>query len=425
VSHSPITIFRNVRVFPGHGDVLTGPFDVRVDGATIDSITPADTATAPAEGATVIDGAGRVLMPGLIDAHWHAAFAAVSTMEALTADIGYIHIVAAREAERTLMRGFTSVRDAGGPTFALKRAIDEGIVAGPRIFPSGAFITQTAGHGDFRLRYEVPRDPCGHLSHIEMVGGSSIADGADQVLRAVREQLMLGATQIKLMAGGGIASMYDPIDVTEYTEREMRAAVDAAENWGTYVMVHAYTSRAIAQAIRAGVRCIEHGQLADEATVALMAEHDVWWSLQPFLDDEDAIPTSSPSGRAKQLEVSAGTDNAYELARKHGVRVGWGTDTLFDAGLATKQGKQLAKMTRWFTSAEVLTMATSGNAELLALSGPRHPYPGVLGKVAEGAWADLLLVDGDPLADITLLADPEPSLSVIMQNGVVRKNVLS
>ena len=365
-------VFRNVRVFPGHGDALSGPQDVRVDGTTITYVgAVADTPQDP--DFTVIDGTGRVLMPGLIDAHWHTAFAAVSVEVAMTCDVGYLHLAAGREAGNTLMRGFTTVRDAGGPAFALKRAIDEGLVAGPRILPSGAFISQTSGHGDFRMRHEVPRDPCRHLSHIEIMGGSAIADGVPEVLRAVREQLMLGASQIKLMAGGGLASSYDPIDVTEYTESEMRAAVEAAENWGTYVMVHAYTPRAIAQAIRAGVRCIEHGHLVDEATVELMAEHDVWWSLQPFLDDEDAIQNPNAANRARQLEVSAGTDRAYALARKHDVRIGWGTDTLFDAGLARRQGRQLAKMSRWFTPAEVLAMATSGNADLLALSGPRHP----------------------------------------------------
>ena len=424
VSPSNGIIFRNVRVFPGHGAILPGPRDVRIDGTTITSVDAVGD-VAPDHDVTSIDGAGRVLMPGLIDAHWHAAFAAVSAQVAMTCDVGYLHLAAGREAGHTLMRGFTTVRDAGGPTFALKRAIDEGLLPGPRILPSGAFISQTSGHGDFRSRHEVPRDPCSHLSHIEIMGGSTIADGVPEVLRAVREQLMLGASQIKLMAGGGLASSYDPIDVTEYTESEMRAAVEAAENWGTYVMVHAYTPRAIAQAIRAGVRCIEHGHLIDEATVELMAEHDVWWSLQPFLDDEDAIENPNPANRARQLEVSAGTDRAYALARKHGVRIGWGTDTLFDADLARRQGKQLAKMSRWFTPAEVLTMATSGNADLLALAGPRHPYPGVLGRVEPGALADLLLVGGDPLADLSLLAGPERNLSVIMKDGVIHKNTLA
>jgi imidazolonepropionase-like amidohydrolase len=282
-------------------------------------------------------------------------------------------------------------------------------------------ITQTSGHGDFRLPNELPRDPCCGLSHIEKVGAAAIADGVDQVLRVCREQLMLGASQLKLMAGGGVASSFDPLDVTQYTEAELRAGVEAAENWGTYVMVHAYTPRSIQQAIRAGVRSIEHGHLVDEATAAMIAEHEVWWCMQPFLDDEDAVPVP-PGSESKFLEMVTGTDTAYELAIKHGVKLAWGTDTLFSAELTLKQGKQLAKMTRWFSPAEALTMATSTNAELLQLSGPRNPYPGVLGRVEEGAIADLLLVDGDPLADIELLADPEANLTVIVKDGVILKN---
>jgi imidazolonepropionase-like amidohydrolase len=420
---SPTIVFRDVRVFPGHGDRLLPPQDVTIAGPTIAAVANHDPAARPGEGTSIIEGRGRTLMPGLIDAHWHAAFTSISAQLALTADPYYLLLVAGRQATATLMRGFTTVRDCGGPTFGLKRAIDEGIVAGPRIYPSGAMITQTAGHGDFRLPHEVPRDPCGALSHGERLGGAAIADGVDQVLRAAREQLMLGASQIKVMAGGGVASAYDPLDVTQYTEPELRAAVEAAENWGTYAMVHAYTPRAIQQALRAGVRSIEHGQLVDEQTVARMAEAGAWWCLQPFLDDEDAIPVP-PYARGKALEMYAGTERAYALAIKHRVRLAWGTDTLFSVELALKQGKQLAKMRRWFTPAEVLTMATSTNAELLRLSGNRNPYPGTLGRVEAGALADLLLVDGDPLENLELIATPDKTLKVIVKGGVVVKNAL-
>jgi imidazolonepropionase-like amidohydrolase len=160
--------------------------------------------------------------------------------------------LAARQAKATLMRGFTTVRDLGGPVFGLKRAIDEGVVVGPRIYPSGAFISQTSGHGDFRFRFELPRMPGGPLSHSEVEGVAAIADSPDEVRLRAREQLRLGASQIKLMAGGGVASPYNPIESTQYTEPEIRAAVEAAENWGTYVTVHAYTPRAIRQAVAAG-----------------------------------------------------------------------------------------------------------------------------------------------------------------------------
>lgn len=234
-----------------------------VVGKTIASISEQVLALTDGEVRTVVDGGGRVLMPGLIDAHIHLSLATLPLDAALVADPVYIGIRGARAAEDMLLRGFTTARDAGGPVFGLKRAIDEGLVGGPRIFPSGAFISQTSGHGDFRLPYEVPpgglRSPFPHRAG----RGGAIADGTGEVLRAVREQFVLGASQIKMMAGGGIATAYDPIDATQYTEAELRAGVEAAENWGSYVMVHAYTPPSAQQAIRAGVRCIEHGHLLD------------------------------------------------------------------------------------------------------------------------------------------------------------------
>jgi imidazolonepropionase-like amidohydrolase len=417
------TLFRDVRIFDGRSAELSPGSDVLVRGFTIESISTQPIELDRNEQHIEIDGGGRVLMPGLIDAHWHALLASMPLNAMMTADLGYLNLLAGEQASRTLYRGFTTVRDAGGPVFGLKRAIDDGAVVGPRIYPSGAFISQTSGHGDFRMPYEVPRGICGHLSHLEIMGLAAIADGTDEVLRAVREQLMLGATQIKMMAGGGVSSPYDPVDVTQYTEAELRAGVEAAANWGTYVLVHAFTPHAAQQALRAGVRSIEHGFLLDDATAEMIAEHDAWWCLQPMLGDEDAITFTEPAKQAKMAKVIAGTDRAYELAKKHGVNLAWGTDTLFDTRLADRQGAQLAKMSRWFTPAQVLKMATSDNAALCAMSGPRDPYPGPLGVVEEGAIADLLLVDGNPLHDLQLLADPDRSLAVIMKNGTIVKQL--
>ncbi|HYO43291.1 MAG TPA: amidohydrolase family protein [Candidatus Limnocylindrales bacterium] len=415
-------MFANVRVFDGQGYELSPPSWVLVRDSVIERISTAPIA-ATVDAVDLIDGTDRVLMPGLIDAHAHTMMAAVPLPVAMTADFAYLTLVASTDARNTLLRGFTSVRDVGGPAFGLKRAIDEGVVPGPRIWPAGATISQTGGHGDFRLPYEVPADPTTGLSHLERLGFSAIADSPDAVRLRAREQLRQGASHLKLMAGGGVASSYDPLDVAQYTEAEIRAAVEAAENWGTYVTVHAYTPRAIRMAVEAGVRCVEHGQLMDDATAALLAERGVWLCLQPFLDDEDAIPVPAAS-RGKMLEMSAGTDTAYALARKHGVKTAWGTDCLFDAGLATKQGKQLAKLTRWYTPAEVLRMGTSGNAELLALSGLRSPYAGRLGVVEEGAIADLILVDGDPLAEISLIARPDEAFLAIMKGGDLVKRAV-
>jgi len=414
------TLFANVRVFDGLGDGLSDPSWVLVRGTAIERVSPEPITLGPGADTTTIDGMGRVLMPGLIDAHAHIMMGTVPLPVAMMADFGYLTLLAGAEARRMVLRGFTSIRDLGGPTFGLKRAIDEGHLVGPRIWPAGALISQTGGHGDFRLPYEVPSDPSTGLSHFERLGIAAIADGEDAVRLRAREQLRQGASHLKLTAGGGVASTYDPLDVTQYTEAEIRAAVDAAENWGTYVTVHAYTPRAIQMAVAGGVRCVEHGQLMDEATAALLAERGVWLCLQPFLDDEDAIP-NPPASRAKQLTMMAGTDTAYGLAKRHGIKTAWGTDTLFDATLGPRQGKQLAKLTRWYTPAEVLRMGTSGNAEVLALSGARSPYAGRLGVVAEGALADLILVDGDPLSDISLIARPDEAFTAIMKDGVLVK----
>lgn len=416
------TLFRNVRIFDGHSAQLSPLSDVLVRGARIESIATQPVGPSHGERQAQIDGAGRVLMPGLIDAHWHAMLASLPLTSVLSAELGYLTLVAGEQAKRTLSRGFTTVRDAGGPVFSVKQAIDDGTIDGPRIYPSGAFITQTSGHGDFRMRQELSHDSCGHLSRIESMGVSVIADGVDAVLRAVREQLMLGATQIKMMAGGGVSSAYDPVDVTQYTEPELRAGVAAAENWGTYVMVHAFTPRAVQQALRAGVRCIEHGFLLDDATAEMIAERDAWWCMQPLLNDEDAIPFTDPALQAKFEQITTGTDRAFGLAKKHGVKIAWGTDILFDSSLADRQGRLLAKMSRWFSAAEVLKMATSQNAALCAMSGPRNPYPDRLGVVEVGALADLLLVDGDPLTNLQLLADPDRTLTVIMKDGAIVKD---
>ena len=410
----------NVNVFDSVEGRVGGPFDVTVGDGLIASVRPSGPGDPGDPGGIQIDGVGKTLMPGLIDAHWHTAFTTIPVAVATLGEIGYVFAQAVVSAGDTLLRGFTTVRDLGGPSFGIKQAIDQGSIPGPRIYPSGAFISQTGGHGDFRLPNEVPRGIAGQLSYSEIVGAAVIADGEAEVLRGAREVLRRGASQVKLMAGGGVASNYDPLDVTQYTVREIRAAVEAAENWGTYVTVHAYTPRAVRAAIEAGVRCIEHGQLLDEETVALMAEQDIWWCLQPFLDDEDAPPLAGPN-RAKFLQMVAGTDNAYQLAIKHQVRVAFGTDTLFDAKLATRQGAQLAKLARWYSPADLLRQATAGNAELLALSGPRNPYPGRLGVVAEGAIADLILVDGDPVADISLIGRPEEAFPAIIKGGQLVK----
>jgi imidazolonepropionase-like amidohydrolase len=346
-----------------------------------------------------------------------------SPAQAIGGDVGYLNLLAGAEANATLMRGFTTVRDLGGPSFGLKQAIDDGLLPGPRIYPSGAMITITGGHGDFRSPSELPRQFGAPLSRMEVINGAMVADSPDEVRVRVREQLLLGASQIKLTAGGGVASPHSPLDVSTFTEEELRAAVQAAENWGTYVTVHAYTPVAIQRAIAAGVKVIEHGHLMDEATARLMAEKGIWLSFQP-LTDGPATPPLAPANRARLLQVFAGTENTIALAKKHKLKMAFGTDVLFSPAWATLQGAELVKMRKWYSAPELLVMATGTNAELLKLSGPRNPYPGKLGVVEEGALADLLLVDGDPIANLDLIADPAKSFLVIMKDGKIYKNAL-
>lgn len=414
-------LFENVRIFDGKGaNSLSAPSNVLVKGNVIARIS---TSPVEAEGAERVAGNGRTLMPGLIDAHWHAMLVRPTPAESF-GDVGFNNLVAGDEATDTLMRGFTTVRDVGGPVFGLKRAIDAGIVEGPRIYPSGAVITVTSGHGDFRQFTDLPRVIGGPLARMEQIGGSMVVDSPDEVRVRVREQLMQGAALVKVTAGGGVSSPHSPLDVTTFTEAELRAAVEIADNWGTYVAAHAFTSHAIRTAIAAGVKCIEHGFLMDEETAKLIADKGIWLSLQPL---PELLRQGFPEGsvqRAKADEVWPGIGRAYELAKKYKIKTAWGTDVLFSRALAQQQGAILASLSRWYTPAEALAMATGTNAELLALSGPRNPYPGKLGVIEEGALADLLLVDGNPLENIDLVADPANNFKIIMKDGVIYKNTL-
>ncbi|MBB4082847.1 imidazolonepropionase-like amidohydrolase [Brevundimonas lenta] len=418
---SPPMVFRNCMLFDGKASRTRGGVQVLVEGNRISRIIEGD--AAPPDGARVIDCGGGVLMPGLIDAHWHTMFAALPLMALTTADIGFIFLAASAEAERTLMRGFTTVRDLGGPSFALAQAIDRGMATGPRIYPSGTMITTTGGHGDMRPLEDIPRSPGGRLSHMEHIGGGSIADTADEVRLRAREQLMQGATQIKMVGGGGVSSPRTTLDMFTYGEAEFRAGVETAADRRTYLTVHAYPPEQMQRALAAGTQCIEHGHLMDEATARMMAERGAWLSTQPFFSEEDQAPLTGQS-RVNLLQVLEGTRTMYPLARRHGIKTAFGTDLLFSPDILHRQGLMLARMTNWYSPAESLQMATSGNGELMALSGPRNPYPGKLGVIEPGAMADMLVVNGDPTADLDLIADPN-NFTVIVKDGTIYKDTRS
>jgi len=413
-------LITNANVFDGQNETLAIGMSVLVEGNKITKI--AKSIPAPA-GATVIDAKGKVLMPGLTDAHWHSMFNFWPISKVMAADFGLLSIAASKAARETLMRGFTTVRDVGGNVFPIARATNSGLIDGPRIYPSGGYIGQTSGHGDFRGPNDVPENPGSPLDYFQRVGHTLIADGVPDVIKRTREVLRMGATQIKVMAGGGVSSLYDPLDVTEYTFDEMKAIVEVARTWNTYVLIHANTDAAIRLWIDAGAISVEHGFFITEETAKLMANKGVWWSMQPMeAEGEDAFKFESPISTAKYEKCVAGLNEVVALAKKHHVKTAFGTDLLFDPELAMKQGKFLAKLEKWYTPYEALKMATHDNVQLFKLSGPRDPYPGKLGVVEEGAYADLLLVDGNPLEELDLVADPDKNFVVIMKDGVIYKN---
>ncbi len=415
-------IFENVQIFDGQSETLSAPSSVLVEGNIIQLIS-AEINPDDYPDAMRINGEGSTLMPGLIDVHVHLTFGSLSMADMMNPNMSMDALAPkiAEQSSNMLMRGFTAVRDAGGPIFEIKAAIDNDVFPGPRVWPSGATISQTAGHGDFRTPNERSRRFFGEPSRAELLGATFIADGRDEVLTAVRENLRFGASQIKLMAGGGTSSAYDPVDVTQYTLDEMRAAVEAAEDWGTYVMVHAYTPRAIQRAIEAGVKVVEHGQLLDEETIIMMVENDVWLSSQVL---RASTPDMDPQRVEKRKPVLEGQARVWPLIKEHGVKIGFGTDYLFEPDLNVEQNNTILQLLEWYEPHEMLRIVTHDNARMLDLSGLRSPYQGRLGVVEEGALADLLLVNGDVLENPELIADPQNSFLIIMKDGKIYKNML-
>ena len=412
-------LFQDVRVFDGVSDKLSRSTNVLVEDNMIKSISPDAKASS---GATVIDGGGRVLMPGLIEAHSHLLLSGVSIPEVLFEQESYMQIQGANMAREMLMNGVTTTRDMAGNIFGLKRAIDNGSVPGPRIYPSGAMISQTSGHGDFRLPAEKHRRWGGCMPVTDRKSVGLQVDGVPEMLAATREQLRHGASQIKLAIGGSVSGLNDPLDTTQFTHEEIEAAVTAAGDWGTYVTVHGYSPRAVNRAIDAGIKSVEHGQLLDEATLKRMAKEGVWLSIQPFTECHEASLTESQN--AKQAIVCEGTSKVYPMIKKMPkLKVVHGTDIFISPGPGigvSEQVEQMKRLLEWFTPYEILKMSTGNVTELLQLS---NPYPGVLGRVQEGALADMLLVDGNPLEDLGAVTDRD-NLRIIMKDGKIFKNTL-
>ena len=413
-----VTIFDGVNEKTTEGSVLIENNLIKAVGANV---------KVPA-GATVIDGDGQFLMPGIIEAHGHVGLAVAPAEIGTTLDWQYSAIRTVGVAERYLDHGWTTVRDAGGMVSGIKKAIDEGHVPGPRIYPSGMFISQTSGHGDFRRYGDGHPNTTPDMPFFNRYYGH-LADGVAEVQRAVREELRKGSVHLKLMAGGGIASSYDPLHTTQYSMEELTAAVKAADDWGTYVMVHAYTDKAVSRCIDAGVKVIEHGQLVTDETAKKMAEKGVWLSTQVFYAMNEPTPTQIAAaggevGYRKWKLVNDGTKASIEMAKKHGVKIAFGTD-LWGPAMELGIANEFTARKAFFSNIEILRQATSINGELLKITGPLNPYPnGPIGVIAEGAYADLLIVDGNPIDQIEILTKPKESLSLIMKDGKIYKNTL-
>jgi imidazolonepropionase-like amidohydrolase len=363
-----------------------------------------------------IDAGGRTLMPGLIDAHVHVAITTMNLAAMVQRPATLVALEAARILEAMLRRGFTTVRDAGGADRGLAQAVEQGLIEGPRIFYSGRTLSQTGGHGDVGPMEDAPAlCACAIRSN----GFSHVADGVPAVRKAAREELRRGAHQVKIMASGGVASPTDPIWNLQYSREEMRAIVEEAEGWRTYAMAHAYTPEAIGRALDAGVRSIEHGNLIDAGTAQRMRELGAF--LVPtlvtyFAIDELGRALGFPKvSQDKVKDVLEAGLASLELARDAGVAMGFGTDLLGETH--PQQSREFSIRARVLPAAEILRSATLVNAEILGRGGE-------LGVVAPGALADLLLVDGDPLENLSLLEEQGKHLPLVMKGGRLAVNRL-
>lgn len=414
-------LITNVNIFDGKSEKLIETASVLVEGNMIKQVSTGKVETG---GATTIDGGGRTLMPGLIDAHVHLTWN-MSPAEMFSAPPDYIASMSLVEAKATLMRGYTGVRDISGQVLGIKKAIDQGHFAGPRIWSSGAGIGMSGGHADVKTNYTRPRQLGGaQWTDVEYLGISVIADGVPEVLSAARLQMRKGAHFLKMYTSGAVSGVYDPLDIGEYSYDEIKAAADEAKRWNTYLAVHTYNDKGTRLSLEAGAMSIEHATIITEDTVKLIAEKGAFLSTQTGVYLSDPAPDWSEDQKSKQRAAKEGLNILFTLAKKYNVKIASGTDMVGPPKLKDAQRYELSNRLPWFTPAEILKQATANNAELMSWSGPRNPYPGKLGVIEEGAYADLLLINGNPLEDISILTKPEETLALIMKDGKIYKNAL-
>ncbi|MCW4443306.1 amidohydrolase family protein [Vibrio splendidus] len=417
-------LITNANVFNGVDNNLIENVSILIEDNLITQIGEID----PTIADETIDAQGGTVMPGLIDAHVHITLSApFNVIDTMTRE--EMAIRSAKISEEMLMRGFTTIRDVAGNTLGLKNSIDKGYATGPRILPSMAAISQTCGHSDYRQNQAQERLANGHEdSPMMKLGAMKVADGRSEVLKAVREQLFMGASQIKIMAGGGASSTFDPLDTLQFTSEEMKAAVDAASDYGTYVAAHIHTSDAMRRAAEAGVMSFEHATIMDDDIAEIIKEKGIWVIPSYFTSSliaERKIPLPNEETYRKTERVGKAMFKSAELIKKYDIQnIAFGTDCVGETNVHATQLNELGAIEQVFDTITALRMATSNCGRLFEMSTYQHPYQeGKLGQIVEGAYADLLIIDGNPLESVACVANTETQ-KLIMKDGKVYKNTL-
>lgn len=413
----------NANVFNGTDEQLERNTSLLIEDNLITKIGDID----PAIADEVIDAQGKTVMPGLMDAHVHITMSApFHELDKMTRE--EVAIRSAKVAEEMLMRGFTTVRDVAGNTLGLKNSIDQGYATGPRILPSQAAISQTCGHSDYRQNQAQQRVGVHEDSPLMKTGAFTVADGRSGVLKAVREQLFMGASQIKIMAGGGASSTFDPLDTLQYTLDEMKAAVEAASDYGTYVAAHIHTADAMRRAAEAGVMSFEHATIMDDDIAKIIKDKGIYVIPSYFTSSliaERKIPLGDEILYQKTERVGKAMFKSAELIKKYDIQnVCFGTDCVGSLDVHKTQSNELQAIESVFDSVTALRMVTANCGRLFEMSTYQHPYQqGKLGVITEGAYADLLIIDGNPLSGVECVTNPEKQ-NLIMKDGMVYKNTL-
>lgn len=416
-------LINNATVWDGTSDSSTPGMNVLVENNLIKLISADSIPVNRSANTRVIDAGGRVLMPGLIDMHTHIMFK-YGVPGARNADFATEGAFALETMQLYMRMGYTTLRDVGGNSLGLSRALVAGQIRGPRLYSSGGAITSISGHNDLGLLTEDPKD-----NVFTRRGDTNVVTGPIEVREAVRRILRGGGSQIKIMPGGGVASNFDPLEATTLMEDELRAAVEAAADFGTYVCAHAYNDESINRFLDAGGRCIEHGFLAEEKTIKRMKKLDAVMSLQAYaayeiFKEPEKIPGFSAENARKGRQVNEGADRMLSWVAEYEVDTFGGSDLwTFDTLPLVPQDLVVRK--RWFSDVEILRQNTSNAGRWLAKSGTKNPYrEGPLGVIEVGAYADMILVDGNPLADVSVLVEYEKNIRVIIKDGEVYKNSL-